>query len=100
MDESTRELVTLLDQASAVVQAVQGRLGNEQSVLKKNLSLLEENLTALKRSAIDGRLPRQSRGEVKPGTGLALTRTVGEWSTDQDLHGALFKIEEFYRHQF
>jgi hypothetical protein len=40
MDESTRELVTLLDQASAVVQAVQGRLGNEQSVLKKNLSLL------------------------------------------------------------
>ncbi|MEP7130098.1 MAG: hypothetical protein ABI770_03115 [Sphingomicrobium sp.] len=100
MDEKTRELISLLDAGLAVVQHANLSGGSGESVLAENLSRLSYNLEALKDAAAESKLPRQSRGHVDPGTGLALTRTVGEWSSDQALYDAMFRIEQFYRHEF
>jgi hypothetical protein len=47
--------------------------------------------------AISGGLPRPSKGEVPQGTGLGLIRGVGEWTEDDDLLDAVYKVESHYK---
>jgi hypothetical protein len=49
--------------------------------------------------ASSGKLPRVSTGEVPKGTGLGLLKGIGEWTEDDELLDAVFKIEEHYKNK-
>lgn len=55
------------------------------------------NLKVIRNNAAEGRLPRQSRGETQPGTGLGIGRAMGEWCEDDELLDAAKAVEDFFR---
>ena len=56
-----------------------------------------DTLKAFREMAASGKLPRPSRGDVPQGTGLGLTRGVGEWTENDELLDAVFAVEEYYK---
>lgn len=59
-----------------------------------------ENLERLKKHISEGTLPRASKGEVPKGTGLGVSRAIGEWTEDDELIDRVKKIEEFFEEKW
>lgn len=95
IDKKLSFFIDLLDQAITMVAATD-TTGWSQGKLEQ-MNLLSTNLKKFREIAQSGKLPRQSRNEVPPGTGLGLSRAVGEWCEDDALLDFMRKVEDYYR---
>lgn len=94
-DPAVKEFVRLLDMA--IIIAVNLKTNSADALFVESVSVTIENLQAFRDMAISGKLPRPSKGEVPQGTGLGLTRGVGEWTDNDDLLDAVYEVENYYR---
>jgi hypothetical protein len=95
MDTETVQFVQCLDIAIA---ATEDEL--DQSIDALILEPVNQTIAIMKNFrglAISGKLPRPSKGDVPPGTGLGLGRSVGEWSQSDTLLDAVYAVERYYR---
>lgn len=54
------------------------------------------SLQRLKVNVLEDKLPRVSKGQVPIGTGLGLSRAIGEWTEDEELIAAARSIEKYF----
>lgn len=95
IDASTRELVRLLNLAINIAEKMKSNPANV--LISEQAGSVVETLKGFRDIAISGKLPRPSKGEVPKGTGLGLTRGIGEWSEDDELLDAVFAVENHYK---
>jgi hypothetical protein len=91
MDAALQEFVRLCDAAIAAAQ--QHRVADPRSRSLRDMAELSlQELQEIKDSALNGTLPRPSRG-----AGFGLSRAVGEWAYDTQLMTASLALERFYQ---
>ena len=73
-----------------VRQAINGLQARQKKII--------DILTRFQGSALNNKILRISKKDVPSGTGLGLSRGVGEWSSDEVLLESIYKIENFYRY--
>ncbi|MDF9907665.1 hypothetical protein [Pseudomonas sp. AP3_22 TE3818] len=95
VDAVVKEFVRLLDVAIAIAEIIKAR--TRDAFIVESADTTVKNLMGFRDMAISGGLPRPSKGEVPQGTGLGLTRGVGEWTEDDDLLAAVYEIENHYK---
>lgn len=98
-DALTQEFLRRLDVALSLAESKMNEAkatGGEGWMLDE-FGTLCRNLKAIRSNAAEGRLPRQSRGETPPGTGLGIGRAMGEWCEDDELLDAAKAVEDFFR---
>lgn len=95
VDSASKEFVRLLDVAIAIAEEMKANAADALTVESADTTV--ENLKGFRDMAISGRIPRPSKGEVPQGTGLGLTRGVGEWTEDDDLLDAVYAAENYYK---
>lgn len=94
-DAAVKEFVRLLDIAIAIAERM--KVGATDAFIAESSDATVGNLKSFRDMALSGRLPRPSKGEVPQGTGLGLTRGVGEWTEDDDLLDAVYEVENYYK---
>jgi hypothetical protein len=94
-DTVVKEFVRLLDKA--INLAGNMKANSADAWIVESASATVENLKAFRDLAISGNLPRPSKGEVPEGTGLGLTRGVGEWTESDELLDAVCEVESYYK---
>lgn len=95
IDAKTIELVKLIDISIAITENI--IINSANSLIIKPANETIENLKSFRMMALSEKLPRPSRGEVPEGTGLGLTRGIGEWTEDESLLDAAYAVESYYR---
>lgn len=95
VDAAAKEFVRLLDVAIAIAEKIKTR--TKDAFVIESADTTVKNLMGFRDMAISGGLPRPSRGEVPQGTGLGLTRGVGEWTEDNDLLDSVYEVENHYK---
>lgn len=99
VDESTKEFVRLI----GVAINIAGKMRADVVRSGVNLWMLESIdktiniLNGYCDTALSGRLPRISRGDVPAGAGISLSRGVGEWTEDDAFLEAIYSIEDYYK---
>ncbi len=100
VDADIKKFVELIDQAIYVVELI--RIDNICSPGNEWIANSAEEtidiLTRFKDSALNNEILRISKKDVPSGTGLGLSRGVGEWSSGEVLLESIYKIENFYRY--
>ena len=95
IDTEAVEFVKLIDTTIAIIEEI--KTTNLLAIKPANEAI--ENLRSFRTMAIYRRLPRASKGDVPEGTGLGLTRSIGEWTEDDDLLDAAYAVEKYYKEQ-
>lgn len=95
VDNATKEFLRLLDVAIEIAEKMMANSANSSIVEPAGAAV--ETLRSFRDIAISGKLPRPSRGEVPKGTGLGLTRGIGEWTENDDLLDAVYAAENYYK---
>ena len=100
VDEKMKTFLLHLDAAISMahekMDSIRSNHGDEWLV--ESYVTLIENLKTLRDTACQGKLPRQSFGQVPEGTGLGISRAVGEWCDDDEMFDTLLAAENYYRH--
>ena len=94
-DTPAKELIRLIEIAISITEKLE-----EDAIdtwLTESVRTTMDTLKAFRDMAAPGKLPRPSRGDVPQGTGLGLTRGVGEWTEDDELLDAVYAVEEYYK---
>jgi hypothetical protein len=93
MDAALQEYVRFCDAAIAAASNIVNRLQtHDPDHLRDMAEQTLQELREIKDSALDGTLPRPSRG-----AGFGLSRAVGEWAYDTELMKASLGLERFYQ---
>ncbi|MCP2020404.1 UNVERIFIED_ORG: hypothetical protein J2Y76_001319 [Pseudomonas reinekei] len=95
VDAAVIEFVRLLDVAIAIAEKM--KACTTDALIVESADTTVKNLRGFRDMAISGGLPRPSKGEVPQGTGLGLTRGVGEWTEDDELLDAVYEAENYYK---
>jgi hypothetical protein len=100
LDEKMQEFLRRLDAAISLAQEKMRLIQSENGAdwLIGSYATLIDNLETLRGTASQGKLPRQSQGQVPEGTGLGISRGVGEWCEDDQMLDTLLYVEIYYRH--
>ncbi|WP_019409928.1 hypothetical protein [Pseudomonas psychrophila] len=99
IDADIKIFVELIEQAIYIAKRIRFESicspGNERvaSPTEKTIDIL----TRFQESALNNEILRTSKKDVPSGTGLGLSRGVGEWSSGEALLESIYKIENFYR---
>ncbi len=94
-DPAIQEFVRLLDIAIAIAENM--KINSANSIIREAADRTINIMKSFRDKAINGQLPRPSKGQVPMGTGLGLTRGVGEWTEDDDLLDAVYAAENHYK---
>ena len=86
--------VDLIDRALISAESANDNATEDE---RSNYQILLSELRDLRSKAISEGLPRQSRGEISTGTGLGLTKAVGEWCSDPQVMTDLYALEDHFR---
>jgi galactokinase/mevalonate kinase-like predicted kinase len=95
MDTESVQFVQCLDIAISTTEDARDKLID--SLILEHANQTVEVMKNFRELAISGKLPRPSKGDVPPGTGLGLGRSVGEWSQSDTLLDAVYAVERYYR---
>jgi hypothetical protein len=97
IDTNTVGFVKQIDTFLAIIEKFKNKGAN--SLVMKSANETMENLKIFRNIVVSGKLPRPSKGDVPDGTGLGLTRSIGEWTEDDDLLDAAYAVEKHYKEQ-
>lgn len=81
----------------AIVNTEELKMTQNNSLTIESINETIDNLKAFRRMAATGDIPRPSRGDTPQGTGLGLTRGIGEWTEDDRLLDAAYAVEKHYK---
>jgi len=99
VDANEKEFVRLLEVAIAIAEKMKSDAiaSGSTSWVSESIDVTVENLKGFRDTALSGKLPSPSKGEVPQGTGLGLIRGVGEWTEDNSLLDAVYEAEDYYK---
>jgi len=95
---TTQEFLSMVDEAISRTEILREKLVKDNSssgVIAASQKTLD-SLQRVRGHIEDDKLPRVSKGEIPEGTGLGLSRAIGEWTEDEELLGAARKVEKCF----